>query len=105
VLPPCFKYYLQYLIGLSLSSNIFRTYLIIGVIYIVFIFLRGFCLSYYTNMASLSLYRKICRKFKSLNAHQILEIYQKPTVDLDFHARIIDRNLVMDFEYGQSILI
>jgi hypothetical protein len=56
-------------------------------------------------MGSLSLYRKICRKFKSLNAHQILDLYQRPTIDLDFHARLIDRNLVMDFEYGQSILI
>lgn len=59
----------------------------------------------YTNKASLSLYRKICRKYKRLNAHQILEIYQKPSIDFAYHSRIIDRNLVMDFEYGQSILI
>jgi hypothetical protein len=34
-----------------------------------------------------------------------MEHFQNPKVDYDFHSRAIDRNLVMDFEYGQSILI
>ena len=59
----------------------------------------------YTNLSALSLYRKICRKLKRLNAHQILEFYQRQNIDFDFHSRIVERNLVMDFEYGQSILI
>ena len=104
-LPVCFKYYLQYLIGTSVTVNIFWKYLIFGLIYIFFIFMRGFAIAFYTNFSSLSLYRKICRKLKRLNAHQILEFYEKPHTDFDFHSRIIDRNLVMDFEYGQSILI
>jgi hypothetical protein len=104
-LPVCFKYYLQYLIGTSVTVDILWRYLIFGLIYILFIFNRGFVLSFYTNFSSLSLYRKICRKLKRLNAHQILEFYQKQNVHFDFHSRAVDRNLVMDFEYGQSILI
>jgi len=63
---------MQYLIGQSVNTDIFIRYLIFGLIYILFVFLRGFCLSMYTNYASLSLYRKICRKYKRMNAHQIL---------------------------------
>ena len=101
----CFKYYLQYLIGTSVNSDILWKYLIFGLIYILFILNRGIVLSLYTNLSALSLYRKICRKLKRLNAHQILEFYQRQNIDFDFHSRIVERNLVMDFEYGQSILI
>ena len=71
-LPVCFKYYLQYLIGTSVNSDILWRYLIFGLIYLVFVFNRGLVLSLYTNFSALSLYRKICRKLKRLNAHQIL---------------------------------
>ncbi len=104
-LPVCFKYYLQYLIGTSVSQDILIRYLIFAIIYLFFILLRGLVLSLYTNFSSLSLYRKICRKLKRLNAHQILQFYQTGYQDFDFHSRVVDRNLVMDFEYGQSILI
>lgn len=103
--PVCFKYYLQYLIGTSSTTDIFSNYLIFGLIYIFFIFMRGFVIAFYTNFSSLFLYQKICSKLKIFNAHQILEFYEKPHVDFDFHSRIIDRNLVMDFEYGQSVII
>jgi hypothetical protein len=96
-LPVCFKYYLQYLIGTSVTQDILLRYLTFGLIYIFFIFMRGLVLCLYTNFSSLSLYRKICRKLKRLNAHQILEFYQRGNMDFDFHSRVVDRNLVMDF--------
>ena len=44
-LPACFKYYLQFLIGTSVNSDILWRYLIFGLIYLIFVFNRGLPLS------------------------------------------------------------
>jgi hypothetical protein len=73
--PLAVKAYASYLIGLGLLEDIYLQYLISGIVYLVLVFVRGVCISAYTNYASLFLYTKICQKNRNLNAHQILDIY------------------------------
>ncbi len=105
ILPPACKFYMQYLIGQTLNESMLFKYLFFGILYIIFNFLRGLTLTLYTNFGSLALYEQICRKNRRLNAHQILEHIQQPAVDWDYHQKVIDKNLVMDYEYGQSVTI
>lgn len=64
--PPCFKFYMSYLVGQSLSINIYITYLIFAVVYICFILVRGLVLTGYLKVGSLELFAKFIDKMGQL---------------------------------------
>lgn len=64
--PPCFKFYMAYLIGQSLKQDIFSDYLIFGVIYLVLVLLRGLVLTGYLGEATKQLFKQTVATFSQL---------------------------------------
>lgn len=64
--PPCFKFYMAYLIGQSLKKDIYPDYLIFAVLYLFLVLLRGLVLTGYLGEATKQLFISVVNRYARL---------------------------------------
>lgn len=105
--PIGFKIYVGWLIGQSTLPKvvIYPKIITFGVLYLVFVFIRGIILSFYFRLSSFELFKNIVKSHRQLCGDQILSVYKEKDDRIENDFKKVDSNLVICFELGISVII